>query len=164
MSIVKKKIKHTSKNENTGEVHEILTTQIEYVYRKPISGYKGVYMKRLSEIVELSKNSQRLFFAVVSNVDDYNRLKTKWNTLLPDCDSSNLSKSKKELIEKDYIAKIGKCYVLNPFVMLPRYQASAPEMQNAIQMIYNRYVHNMNDWYEDIDNDMNILFVQQKNR
>lgn len=121
-------------------------------------------MKRLSEIVELSKNSQRLFFAVVSNVDDYNRLKTKWNTLLPDCDSSNLSKSKKELVEKDYIAKIGKSYVLNPFVMLPRYQASAPEMQNAIQMIYNRYVHNMNDWYEDIDNDMNILFVQQKNR
>lgn len=160
MSIVKKKIKHMSKNEDTGEVHEILTTQTEYVYRRPISGYKGVYMKRLSEIVELSKNSQRLFFAIVSNVDDYNRLKTKWNTLLPDIDSSAISKSKKELIEKDYVAKIGKCYVLNPFVTLPRYQTNAPEMQNAIQMIYNRYVHNMNDLYEDIDYDMERIFLK----
>lgn len=160
MSIVKKKIKHMSKNEDTGEVHEILTTQTEYVYRRPTSGYKGVYMKRLSEIVELSKNSQRLFFAIVNNVDDYNRLKTKWNTLLPDCDSSAISKSKKELIEKDYVAKIGKYYVLNPFVTLPRYQTNAPEMQNAIQMIYNRYVHNMNDWYEDIDYDMERIFLK----
>lgn len=160
MSIVKKKIKHMSKNENTGEVHEILTTQTEYVYRRPISGYKGIYMKRLSEIVELSKNSQRLFFAIVSNVDDYNRLKTKWNTLLSDCDSSAISKSKKELIEKDYVSKIGKYYVLNPFVTLPRYQTNAPEMQNAIQMIYNRYVHNMNDWYEDIDYDMERIFLR----
>ena len=46
MSITKRKIKSTSVNQQTGEVHETLTTHTEHMYRRPVNGYKGVYMKK----------------------------------------------------------------------------------------------------------------------
>lgn len=157
MSITKKKIKSTSVNEQTGEIHQTITTQTDFVYRRPIHGYKGTYMKRLSEIVHLSKTAQRLFFALTENVNEYNRVVAKWNGLIPD-NASNISKAKKELLEQDFIAKIGKAYVLNPFVVLPRYQTQSPQTQTEVQLIYNRYVHDLNDWYEGIDEDASELY------
>lgn len=156
-NIAKKKIKSESVNQITGEMHETLTTHTEYRYKRPNSGYKGVYMKRLADIVEVSKPAQRLFFAIVHNVDDYNKVITKWNKISDD-NASNISKCKKELIDNNFLAKIHKSYVLNPFVALPRYQTNAPENQSAVQQIYNRYVENMNDWYEDIDRDAMDLY------
>lgn len=157
MSITKRKIKSTSVNVQTGEIHETLTTQTEHMYRRPVNGYKGTYMKKMSDIVELSKPAQRLFFAVVQNVDDYNKIVAKWNKMSNE-ESSNLSRYKKELVTHEFIAKLGKSWVLNPFVVLPRYQTQAPELQNAIQMIYRRYVENMNDFYEGIDEDKEELY------
>ncbi len=152
MSVTKSKIKSTSINEQTGEVHETLTTQTQYNYRRPINGYKGVYMKKMSDIVELSKSAQKLFFTVVHNVDDYNKIVCKWNQMSSE-ESSNLSRYKKELEKHDFIAKIGKSWVLNPFVVLPRYQTQSPEIQNEVQQMWRRYVEDMNDWYEGIDED-----------
>lgn len=157
MSINKRKIKSTSINNQTGEIHETVTVQTEHVYRRPVNGYKGVYMKKLSDIVELSKSAQRLFFALVHNVDDYNKIMVKWKETLNESDAT-ISRAKKELVTQGFIAKIGKSWVLNPFVVLPRYQTQAPELQNAVQMIYRRYVENMNDWYEGIDEDMEELY------
>jgi hypothetical protein len=157
MSITKRKIKSTSVNQQTGEVHETLTTQTDHIYRRPTNGYKGVYMKKMSDIVELTKPAQKLFFAIVHNVDDYNKVTAKWNTL-SEAESSNLSRYKKELVTHGFLAKIGKSWVLNPFVVLPRYQTQAPELQSAVQMMYRRYVEDMNDWYEGIDEDKEELY------
>ena len=157
MNVAKKKIKVQSHNTETGEMHETLVTQIEHVYRRPLNGYKGAYMKKLSEIVEVSKSAQRLFFAIVQNVNDYNKLITKWNTLSEE-DAGNISKAKKELVENGFIAKIGKSWVLNPYVVLPRYQTKAPEYQGEIQQIWTRYNENLSEWYEGIDVDAQELY------
>ena len=89
-------------------------------------------MKRLADIVDLSKSAQRLFFALVRNVDDYNKVIAKWKDLLAESEV-NISKAKKELEDHQFIAKIGKSYVLNPFVVLSKYQTQAPENQGAVQ-------------------------------
>lgn len=157
MKVVKKKIKVESVNKFTGEVHKTIATQVEHVYRRPLSGYKGVYMKRLADIVDLTKPAQRLLFSLIDNVDDYNRLKVKWNCLVED-DAGNISRAKKELMEKDFVAKIYSCYVLNPFVVLPRYQTQAPEYQGEIQQIYERYIHDIDTWYDGIDEDAEKLY------
>lgn len=157
MSITKRKIKSTSVNQKTGEVHETVTVQTEHLYRRPVNGYKGAYMKKLSDIVDLSKSSQRLFFSLVHNVDDYNKIIIKWKETLSESDAV-ISRAKKELVEQGFIAKIGKSWVLNPFVVLPRYQTQAPELQNAVQLMYNRYVYNMNDFYEGIDEDVKEIY------
>ena len=157
MKVTKRKIKAQSTNGTTGEIHEAVYTQTDHVYRRPVNGYKGAYMKRLVDIVELSKPAQRLFFALVHNVDDYNKVIAKWNKMSSE-ESSNLSRYKKELETGGFIAKIGKSYVLNPFVVLPKYQTQSPEIQNEVQMIYRRYVENMNDWYEGIDEDVEEIY------
>lgn len=157
MSIVKRKIKSTSVNEQTGEVHETMPTQTEHVYRRPTNGYKGAYMKRVRDIIDRSKAAQRLFFALLDNVNDYNRVNIQWNKITDDTESV-ISKAKKELQEHNFIAKIGKAWVLNPFIVLPRYQTKSPEIQTEVQQIYRRYVENMNDYYEGIDNDAHELY------
>lgn len=157
MRLAKRKVKSTSVNGITGEVHETLTTQNDHIYRRPVNGYKGAYMKKMSDIVDISKSAQRLFFAIVHDVDDYNKVMSKWNKISTES-TVNISKAKKELEENEFIAKIGKSWVLNPFVVLPRYQTQAPELQNAVQQIYRRYVEDMNDWYEGIDVDAQELY------
>ena len=157
MGIAKRKIKSTSVNQTTGEVHETLTIHTEHLYQRPVNGYKGAYMKKMSDIVELSKSAQRLFFAIVHNVNDYNKVISKWNQI-SDEPTANISKAKKELEKHEFLAKIGTSWVLNPFVVLPKYQTQAPELQNAVQMIYRRYVENMNTWYEGIDEDAKELY------
>lgn len=157
MSITKSKIKSTSVNSVTGEVHETMTTQTYHNYRRPVNGYNGVYMKKLSDIINISKPAQRLFFEVSRNVNDYNKLVAKWNTLSSE-NAANISKAKKELVDQGFIAKIGKSWVLNPFVVLPKYQTQSPEVQSEVQSIYRRYVENMNDWYEGIDEDAQELY------
>ena len=157
MGITKRKIKAQSINSATGEIHEAVFTQTEHIYKRPVNGYIGAYMKRLADIVELSKSAQRLFFALVHNVDDYNKIVVKWKDLLEES-NVNISKAKKELEEHKFIARIGKAYVLNPFVVLSKYQTQAPENQSAVQMIWRRYVEDMNDWYEEIDTDAKELY------
>jgi hypothetical protein len=157
MSITKRKIKAQSINNVTGEIHEAVYTQTEHIYKRPVNGYIGAYMKRLADIVDVSKSAQRLFFALVHKVDDYNKVIAKWKDLLDESDA-NISKAKKELEEHKFIARIGKSYVLNPFVVLSKYQTQAPENQGAVQMIWRRYVEDMNDWYEDIDDDAKELY------
>jgi len=157
MSITKRNIKSTSINTTTGEIHETITTHTDYNYRRAINGYKGTYMVKLAEIIEVSKSSQRLFFAIVQDVNDFNRVQAKWSALIAE-PATTISKAKKELEEAGFIAKIGKAWVLNPFVVLPRYQAKAPENQSAVQQIYRRYVEDMNDWYDGIDEDAKELY------
>lgn len=163
MSITKRKIKGQSVNQNTGEVHEVLQTQTTYYYQRAVNGYSGAYMKKMSDIVELGKPAQRLFFAVVHNVNDYNRVEVMWNTLSNE-NASNISKAKKELVEHEFIAKIGKAWVLNPFVVLARYQTQAPQVQGEVQQIWRRYVEDMNDWYDGIDEDAHELYGVKKKR
>ena len=157
MGIAKRKIKAHSFNSITGEIHDAVYTQTELIYKRPINGYIGAYMKRLADIVDLSKSAQRLFFALVRNVDDYNKVIAKWKDLLAESEV-NISKAKKELEEHQFIAKIGKSYVLNPFVVLSKYQTQAPENQGAVQAIWRRYVEDMNDWYDEIDDDAKELY------
>lgn len=157
MSITKRKIKSQSTNKDTGEVHETITTQTEYIYRRPVNGYKGTYMNTLLSIVERSKMAGRLFRVLVHNVNDYNRVEVKWSSLTDD-DASNISKAKKELADHDFIAKIGKAWVLNPFMVLPRYQRDCPQAQAEVQQIWRRYVESMNDWYDGIDEDAKELY------
>lgn len=157
MSITKRKIKSVSVNSQTGEMHETLTTQTQYNYRRPVNGYKGAYMESVLSIIERSKTAGRLFRAIVKNVDEYNIIVCKWNSLIPE-DATNISKAKKELVEHGFIAKIGKSWVLNPFMVLPKYQTQAPENQSAVQQIWKRYVENMNDWYDGIDEDAKEIY------
>jgi len=162
MSIAKRKVKVTSHNEYTGEVHTIMADQTTYNYKRPDNGYTGAYMKRMSEIVELSKPAQRLFFQTVQNVNEYNRVANKWNKISPEA-TATISRAKKELEEHQFLAKIGKAWVLNPYVLLPKYQTQAPQVQNEVQQIWRRYVEDMNDWYEGIDDDAAELYGVELN-
>lgn len=144
-------------NPNTGEVSSQVINTTEFYTNKPNKGYQGIYMRELKQIVELGKSSQRLFFALVENVDQYNRIIGKWSTFTED-PPNYISKAKKELEEAGFIAKIGKAWVLNPYIVLPKYMNNLAENQYQTQKIWSLYVEDMNVHYEGIAQDAKELF------
>jgi hypothetical protein len=143
-------------NPITGEVgrHEQRQTELNLKY--PKNGYKGTYMQDLSKIIDLTKGAQRLFFALIDNVDDHNIIIGKWSTFVEER-PDNISKAKKELDEAGFIAKIGKVWVLNPFIVLPK-RAKNTENQYQTQQIWTRYIEDTDAYYDGIDQDANQLF------
>lgn len=146
-----------SVNQNTGEVTSQVISVTDYYPNRPNNGYQGIYMKQLKDIVLLNKVAQRLFFAIIEHVDQYNRIIGKWSTFTDDA-PNYISIAKKELTEAGFIDKIGTVWVLNPYVVLPKYMNNMAENQYQTQQIWSRYIENMNVWYEHIDKDAQELF------
>jgi hypothetical protein len=121
-----------------------------------------VYMAKIEDLIELSKSAQRLFFALTRNVDEHNRILGKWNTFTED-PADNISKAKKELQQAEFIGKIGKYWVLNPYVVLPKYQRPPDQdSQYEVQKIWTRELEDANAYYDGIEQDKINLFGPTK--
>lgn len=145
-------------NHNTGEVGSLgicITDNTDRRY--PMQGHSQVYCTKLENIIELSKNAQKLFFALTHKVDESNIIIGKWKDFI-DAPANRISTAKKELIEQGFVAKLGKVMVLNPYVVLPKYQKQNPNSQYEIQRIWTRYLEDANAYYDGIDNDAHILY------
>jgi hypothetical protein len=144
-------------NESTGEVGSYVMNTIDYQPKYPQTGYQGAYMKSLRDIVDFSKSAQRLFFAIADNTDCHNIIIGKWSTFTED-PPANISKAKRELEEHGFIGKIGKVWVLNPYIVLPKRSNAFNENQYASQRIWTRYMEDANAWYDGIDEDAKDLY------
>lgn len=145
-------------NENTGEVGSMTIATYEDINRRyPMNGHKQAYFGTLEQIVDLSKTAQKLFFALVRNVDEWNRVIGKWKDLTSE-PANYVSKAKKELEEAEFIAKIGKVWVLNPYIALPKYQKNYPNSQYEVQRIWTLYIEDADAYYEGIHEDAKELY------
>lgn len=148
----------TTYSEITGEVGNTIIALSDYTDRKyPNKGYNSMYVNKLEGLMDLSKTAQRLFFAIIKNVDEWNRIIGRWKDFTDD-PVPNISKAKKELMEAGFIAKLGKAWVLNPYIVLPRYQKNYMNSQYEVQQIWTRYVEDMNAYYDGIDDDAEELY------
>ncbi len=159
----KKKLKRFDMiNQNTGEVGSMAVTIAEDINRRyPMNGHKQVYVTQLENLTEVSKTAQRLFFALIKNVDEWNRIVGKWKDFI-DAPANHISTAKKELDEAGFISKLGKCWVLNPYVALPKYQKNYPNSQYEAQRIWTRYLEDANAYYDGIDADAIELYGVSK--
>lgn len=143
-------------NMNTGEVTEQYQETYDIQKRHPQKGYKGIYMKELAQIIEVSKSAQKLFFALINYVDENNTIVGKWSSFT-DMRPDTVSKAKKELDNAGFIGKIGKVWVLNPYVVLPKHDKYTSSQYN-IQRIWTRYMEDANAYYPEIDQDAHDIY------
>ena len=113
-------------------------------------------MDKFEKILELTKTQQTLLFEILKNVDRYNIITKTFKDIAVNItnDDSRLSKEVKALKDHDFISKIEKVYMLNPFYVLPCYEKEVPEKYWKLQQIWNLYNVNKDTYWETMDSDI----------
>lgn len=146
-------------NKDTGEVFGIEMTNVAKAFvRHPINSKskRTVYMDQFERILELTKTQQILLFELLKNVDDYNILTKSFKEVGAKItsDDSRLSKEVKALKDTEFISKIEKVWMINPFYVLPSYSNSEPEKYWKLQQIWKLYNEDCNITWENMDYDI----------
>ena len=143
----------------TGEVLSIEMTNIAKAFvRHPINSKskRTVYMDQFERILELTKTQQILLFELLKNVNEYNILTKSFKEVGSKItsDDSRLSKEVKALKDTNFIAKIEKVWMINPYYVLPSYNSSEPEKYWKLQQIWNLYNEDCNVTWETMNSDI----------
>ena len=138
----------------TGEIKAIeVENTISQVSMFPVNSKDRtmIYMNDFTRIIELNKTEQLMFFAILQNCDGYNIVKSSWKDIAKDItsDQSRISKTIKQLKDLNFIAKIEGKYMVNPFIVLPRYDRNERESQWLCQQVWKLYTEDMNTYIPD---------------
>lgn len=138
----------------TGEIQSIqVENNISQVSMFPVNSKDRtmIYMNDFTRITELNKTEQLMFFAILQNCDGYNIVKASWKDIAKDItsDQSRISKTIKQLKDLNFIAKVESKHMVNPFIVLPKYDKNERESQWLCQQVWKLYTEDMNIYIPD---------------